>query len=76
MQTRRVGITRQFLQSGKIRVLGISSAQRQGGEFAGVPTFREQGIDAVYYAWRGFLGPKGLTDAQTAFWDRAFERIV
>ena len=70
------GSARQFLQSGKIRVLCISSAQRQGGEFAGVPTFREQGIDAVYYAWRGFLGPKGLSEAQTAFWDRAFARIV
>ncbi|MEK6593942.1 MAG: tripartite tricarboxylate transporter substrate binding protein, partial [Pseudomonadota bacterium] len=64
------------MQSAKIRVLGISSAQRQGGVFASAPTFREQGIDAVYYAWRGFLGPKGLTAAQTAFWDRAFARIV
>lgn len=70
------GSARQHMQGGKIRVLGISSAQRQGGTFAEVPTFREQGIDAVYYAWRGFLGPGGLTAAQTAFWDRAFASIV
>ncbi len=70
------GSARQHMQSGKIRVLGISSEQRQGGLFSKVPTFREQDIDAVYYAWRGFLGPRGLTDAQTAFWDRAFSGIV
>lgn len=70
------GSARQHLQNGRIRVLGISSAERQGGVFASVPTFREQSIEAVYYAWRGFLGPKGLTPAQTAFWDRAFARIV
>ncbi len=70
------GSARQHLQGGKIRVLGISSAQRQGGAFAAVPTFREQGIDAVYYAWRGFLGPGGLSAAQTAFWDRTFAGIV
>ncbi len=70
------GSARQHMQGGKIRVLGISSEQRQGGAFAEVPTFREQGIDAVYYAWRGFLGPGGLTAAQSAFWDRAFASIV
>jgi len=70
------GSARQHLQGGKIRVLGLSSPQRLGGVFANAPTFREQGIDAVYSAWRGFLGPKGLTAAQTAFWDRTFARIV
>jgi putative tricarboxylic transport membrane protein len=33
-------------------------------------------MDAVYYAWRGFAGPKGLSAAQTAFWDQAFARVV
>jgi len=66
----------QFLNSGKIRVLGISATRRQAGELAEVPTFREQGIDAAYYAWRGFLGPRGLTAAQTAFWDQAFAKVV
>lgn len=64
------------LQSGAVRALGISAPQRQPGSLAAVPTWREQGIDAVYYAWRGFLGPKGLTPAQIAFWDQAFARVV
>ncbi len=63
-------------QNGTIRVLGISSAQRQEGRLAQMPTLREQGVDAVYYAWRGFAGSKGLSPAQTAFWDQAFARIV
>ena len=59
-----------------IRVLGVSSPERQPGPAAEMPTFREQGIDTVYYAFRGLLGPGGLTPAQRAFWDQAFSTIV
>ncbi len=65
-----------LIQDGRARVLGISAPQRQAGGFAQVPSFREQGIDAVYSAWRGFLAPGKLTPAQTAFWDRTFAGIV
>ena len=64
------------LLSGTVRALGISAAQRQPGPFAAVPTFREHEIDAVYYAWRGFIGPKGLTPPQIAFWDSTFAKMV
>jgi putative tricarboxylic transport membrane protein len=64
------------LQSGRFRILGISSAQRQTGRLAAVPTFREQGVDAIYYSWRGFIGPKGLTPAQIAYWDQAFAKVI
>jgi putative tricarboxylic transport membrane protein len=70
------GSAQQHLQNGTIRVLGISSAQRAAGRLATMPTLREQGIDAQYFAWRGFAGPKGLTSAQTTFWDQAFGRLV
>jgi putative tricarboxylic transport membrane protein len=63
-------------QSGKARVIAISAATRQMGKLAAVPTFREQGIDAVYYAWRGFLAPKDITAAQIAFWEQAFQKIA
>ena len=71
-----VGNALPLLQEGRIRVLGISSPQRQPGAFAAVPTLKEQGVDAVYSAWRGFLAPKGLTAAQTGYWDRVFSRMV
>lgn len=64
------------VQANTARVFGVTAAQRQQGPAAALPTFREQGIDAVYYAWRGFLGPAGLTPAQIAFWDQAFAKIV
>lgn len=66
----------QHMQSGAARALGISSAQRQTGTLAAVPTFREQGLDAAYYSWRGFIAPGKLTPAQIAFWDQAFAIIV
>ena len=64
------------LESGKAHVLGISAPQRQAGRLAGIPTLREQGIDAVYYSWRGFVGPKGLTPSQVAFWEQAFAKVI
>jgi putative tricarboxylic transport membrane protein len=65
-----------LLNAGKMRVLGIAAPQRQGGAFANAPTLREQGVNAVYFSWRGFMGPKGLTPAQLAFWDQAFAQLV
>jgi putative tricarboxylic transport membrane protein len=59
-----------------IRVLGVSAPERQPGPPAEFPTFREQGINAVYAAFRGFVGPPGLTAPQRAFWDNAFSTIV
>lgn len=65
-----------YMANGSIRMLGITAQQRQPGKFAAVPTFREQGIDAAYFAWRGFLAPKALTPAQIAYWDSAFARVA
>lgn len=65
-----------LLATGKIRVLGVAAPQRQSGAFAAVPTLREQGVNAVYFSWRGFMGPKGLTKAQLAFWDQSFAQLV
>jgi putative tricarboxylic transport membrane protein len=63
------------LQAGKIRVIAISSAQRMSGVFATVPTWKEQGIDGVFSASQGAIGPKGLNAAQIAFWEGAFQKL-
>jgi len=65
-----------YLQNGSIRVIGLTAPQRVTGKLAAAPTFREQGIDATYYAWRGFLAPRGLSAAQTAYWDQLFARVA
>lgn len=64
------------LTGGKARALGVSAPQRQPGPYAQTPTLRENGIDAVYYAWRGFLGPRGLTQPQIAYWEQAFAKVT
>jgi putative tricarboxylic transport membrane protein len=66
----------QQVEAGAVRVLGLSSTQRQPGKLSSVPTFVEQGIDASYHAWRGFLGPPGLTPAQVSYWDQTFAKVV
>ncbi len=64
-------------QAGQLRVLAIAAPQRMTGVLANVPTFREQGINAVSIpAWRGFHGPRGLTPAQIAFWDDALSKTT
>jgi putative tricarboxylic transport membrane protein len=63
-------------QSGKARPIGVSAMQRQPGALAIVPTLREQGIDAAFFNWRGFIAPRGLTPGQTAFWDQAFAKAI
>jgi putative tricarboxylic transport membrane protein len=59
-----------------MRAIGLSAPQRQPGAAAELPTLKEQGIDAVFYSWRGFLGAKDLTPAQIAFWDAAFANAL
>jgi putative tricarboxylic transport membrane protein len=62
-------------KEGRARVLGISSAQRDKA-LADIPTLREQGVDAVFFTWRGFMGPKGLKPAEIAYWDAVFDKLA
>ncbi len=64
------------IQGAKARALGISARERQPGAYAATPTLRENGADAVYYSWRGFLGPRGLTPQHVAYWEQAFAKVV
>lgn len=64
------------LESGKIRVLGISAPRRVSGALAGVPTLREQGVDAVVPVWLAAIGPRNMTAEQIAFWDTALAGVT
>lgn len=50
-----------FVSSGKLRVLGVSSAKKLTG-FKG-KTFVSQGYDLVYGNWRGVMAPADLSKA-------------
>jgi len=52
----------QYLQAGKLRMLGISSAKRMP-QLPDVPTFGEYGIEADIPGWSGFWGPPRLPPA-------------
>lgn len=64
------------LGSGKIRVVAIAAPQRVGGRFADVPTWKEQGFDAVMPSYRMFIAARGLDAAQRRYWDGVFARIA
>ena len=63
-------------KEGRARILGISAATRQTGALAEVPTLKEQGSNAVFYTWRGFMGPKDMKPAEIAYWDATFEKLA
>lgn len=63
------------MKAGNVRVIAVAASERLGGELAAVPTWREQGIDAVYSSSQGVLGTKGLSAAQIGFWEDVFRRL-
>ena len=62
--------------SGKLRVVATSANQRLPGALANVPTWKEQGVDVVFGAWRAILAPKGLTAAQIAYWEGVLRKAT
>jgi len=41
-----------------------------------VPTWREQGYDAVVSTWRCLFGPRNMSEAQTAYWEGVMRRVA
>ena len=60
--------------TGKLRILGISAAQRLPGALADVPTWKEQGVELVYGSWRSILAPKGILPEHVAYWEQALRK--
>lgn len=64
------------MQNGRVRVLGVSAPARIAGPLAAVPTWKEQGVDAVVANWRPVIGARGWSPAQIAYWEEVFARLV
>ena len=71
-----VGSWAPHMKTGAVRVIAVSSAERLPGFFAGIPTWREQGANAVVSNWRGVFGPRKMTPAQAAWWEATFQKLV
>ncbi len=57
------------LEAGKLRAIAVSAPARLAAPFGDVPTWIEEGVDAVIGTWRGVVAAPGLTPDQIAFWD-------
>lgn len=64
------------MKAERLRMLAVASARRAAGPIADIPTWQEQGIDAVIGLWRGVVGPRGLSAAQIAYWDQVLTRVA
>lgn len=64
------------LKAGQVRLVAVSAPKRLAGELAQVPTWREQGVDAVVSVWRMITAPPGLSPAQAAYWQDALRRTT
>ncbi len=64
-----------YVTAGSLRIVGMSAAQRMGGSLANIPTWKEQGANAVFDSWRGVVAAKDLTAAQVNYWDAAFSAL-
>jgi putative tricarboxylic transport membrane protein len=71
-----IGPEKPLIESGKIRLLAVSSESRLEGPFAKVPTWKEQGISGTFSTWRGLWAPKGLRPEEVAFWDQTLSRFA
>jgi putative tricarboxylic transport membrane protein len=64
-----------FSDSGDIKILAVLAPERLPGDFASLPTAKEQGIDAVGANWRGFYAPGKMTDDAYDFWVDAVNAV-
>lgn len=67
---------RGLVESGDVRVLGITASSRIGsGLIATYPTLKEQGINVEFANWRGLFGPPGMPDYAVTYWRNALAKM-
>jgi|AraplaMF_Col_mMF_1032025.scaffolds.fasta_scaffold00010_151 putative tricarboxylic transport membrane protein len=64
------------VQAGKLRMVAVPAEHRLPGALAEVPTWKEQGVDAVFATWRVLVGPKGMSAEELAWWDGALGKVM
>jgi putative tricarboxylic transport membrane protein len=74
--TTAAGNVASHVQAGKLRVVAVAANQRFTGQLADIPTWKEQGVNLVFGGWRGILAPRGLTPAQSAYWENALRKVT
>jgi len=71
-----VGFASSLLRNGQVRIIAVAAPQRLPGVLRDVPTWREQGVDAVVSQWRVLVGPKAMTAEQVTYWEDVMRRMM
>ncbi len=71
-----VAFAASLLRNNQVRLIAITAPERLGGVLKDVPTWKEQGFDAVVSQWRILIGPKGMTQPQVAYWENTMRRMM
>ncbi|NQF16071.1 tripartite tricarboxylate transporter substrate binding protein [Brevibacillus sp. HB1.3] len=66
----------EYLKSGKVRILGVSSPERLKGMFKDIPTYKESGYETELINWRGVFGPKDMTPDAVAYWEQKLKAMT
>ena len=62
-----IGEFADFVESGEMRALAVSSADRLAA-LPDTPTLVESGVDVTLLNWRGVVGPPNMSDEDKAWW--------
>ena len=71
-----VAFAASLLRNNQVRLIAVTSPERLPGILKDVPTWKEQGADAVVAQWRVLIGPKGMTAPQIAYWENTMRRLM
>ena len=74
--TTAAGNAAPHVAAGRMRVVAAAAPARLGGALAGVPTWKEQGVELVFGGWRAVMGPRGLSPEQVAYWENVLRRAT
>jgi len=74
--TTAAGNVAPHVASGKLRIVAMTAPQRLPGALAHVPTWKEQGVNYTFGAWRAIFAPKGLTPQQTGYWQAVLRKAT
>lgn len=62
--------------AGRLHIVAVAAPKRIGGALAGVPTWKEQGMDVVSPLPRVIIGPKGMAAPQITYWENALRKVT
>jgi len=63
------------VEAGRVRLIALAAPQRLEGPLAGIPTWREQGVDSVAGLWYAVFGPKDTPATAIRYWEEAVAAV-